>query len=97
MSDHPLLYNVNEIVRDRIDAARNVIMRAQWMSMCAAGCTVSEIVAREMAIEVTLMYVHEILGQVAEDLDPANLLLLEGQERWYPPSDPRRKRGPDQD
>jgi hypothetical protein len=55
---------------------------------------VSEIVGREMAIEVTLMYVSEILGQVAEDLDPANLLLSKLEVRWYPPGSDVPSRDP---
>jgi hypothetical protein len=77
---------IDDTVRDRIEAARGIIMRAQFMAMCGAGATVSEIVGKERAIEVTLMYVSEILGRVADDLDPANLLLSDGEQRWYPPT-----------
>jgi len=59
---------------DRIEEARTLIMRAQWMAVCSAAATTSEITNKDPAIEITLLYISEILGQVADDLDPANLL-----------------------
>ncbi len=50
-------------------------MRAQWMAVCSAAATTSEITNnKELAIEITLLNVSAILGQVADDLDPVNLL-----------------------
>jgi hypothetical protein len=65
---------MEKLHRERIEEARTLIMRAQWMAVCSAAATKSEITNKELAIEITLLYVSEILGQVADDLDPANLL-----------------------
>jgi hypothetical protein len=67
------MIDLHDTVRDRVEAARTTILKAQYMALCGAAATTSEIVGKEMAIEMTLMYVSEVLGQVAEDLDPANL------------------------
>lgn len=65
--------NLSSQITERIDLARDIIFRARGIVAVVGAAAMSEDPADPVMIQITLSYVAEILGDVAEMLDSAEL------------------------